>query len=1021
MKCVYRSAPKLREHPSFFKIAILLLVCFSFQAKGQNSPFPNDGKPKFVQSNPDLYLADSLVNHAQYTNGLKILRPWTNRPWKNAQDSLDYLFSKQITAAMYAKKYEYDSARMYLDEARQIHQAWGNTNELIKAHLNTVFAELYLNTNQFKEAIEYVEKGISLYKNSSYQDIDVFLEQVRIRHFSYLGLTVNTDSISSSLSLLSKVFDQNKNRLPTYITKSYIHNVNFGRATAYSSLGDYDKSISYFLLNLKSMREMKESDSFHYLNTLYGLCRTFSVAGQYANGIEPTLQLIEKATETLGPKNPVFIIIYLLMGEFYRETSEMDSAMYYYDMGSDLAEELQISSPSYPHLQMAKGQAFQEMGNLEESNRMIKIGLKYNKDLYGARNPFNSNYYNRLAYNAHQSGDYELSLTYNDSALYNIENRYETGLLNDPIFNAEDISHSTLIVLLIRAQEQLKIYEETNKLEFLKAAVRVIDMVHKAYLDKVNTLERPESILAVVEWYNQGFETFVPAFYHLYKETKDEKHLQAAWAFMIASKSSYLLLEKGEFNLLNQSNVPAELRDAFVEAKKKTEELNEELFELLRSDALSDSVMELNTEYVQWADQLSEAKKSLETFDTTHSKLYNPFNSDENETPYLIADKGSAIIEYLLGSDKIIVMAKTSTKESFVQIERDTIFNQRLEQFLRELSANTGRGRLSPQDFDELSHELYKSLLSQTLEELGEVKNITIIPDETLSLLPFEVLVTEPTEDPTAFEDLNYLLKKMSVSYRLTVANTVKTERKKPRSQLLAFSYEGEGISDTRAELGDLPGAKEELNFLESQYSGTFYYGDNGSKDDFLKKAEDYDVLHLALHGQANFENRFKSSLIFNGSDDYRLNVYDLYGVRLNSSMVVLSACESGVGQTSSSEGAYSMARGFITMGVPSVVTSLWKVNDLASAEIVKSFYTNLEQGMTKDEALRQAKLSYLKGADNITSHPYYWGSFVAMGDTSPLDIKKASSFRWYWLLALVLVLVIVSRLGKQPSRKARS
>ena len=101
-----------------------------------------------------------------------------------------------------------------------------------------------------------------------------------------------------------------------------------------------------------------------------------------------------------------------------------------------------------------------------------------------------------------------------------------------------------------------------------------------------------------------------------------------------------------------------------------------------------------------------------------------------------------------------------------------------------------------------------------------------------------------------------------------------------------------------------------------------------------------------------------------------------------------------------------SLTRSFMLAGSKSVLTSLWSVDDCATSDIMVEYYRYLKKGMNKDEALRNAKLSYLKSADPNNAHPYYWGAFVQFGEVEALKFGY-SSFRYYLIGALAVALVV--------------
>jgi len=143
------------------------------------------------------------------------------------------------------------------------------------------------------------------------------------------------------------------------------------------------------------------------------------------------------------------------------------------------------------------------------------------------------------------------------------------------------------------------------------------------------------------------------------------------------------------------------------------------------------------------------------------------------------------------------------------------------------------------------------------------------------------------------------------------------------------------------------------------------------------------------MHTILDDDNPMYSKLVFSqpgdSLNDGLLNAHEIYNMKLNARMVVLSACNSGDGKFLKGEGVMSLARGFFYSGCPSLVMTLWTVEDLSGSTLMSSFYKFLSQSFPKDVALQQAKLDYLESADPLKSHPYFWSGYVAIGDTQTL------------------------------------
>jgi len=177
--------------------------------------------------------------------------------------------------------------------------------------------------------------------------------------------------------------------------------------------------------------------------------------------------------------------------------------------------------------------------------------------------------------------------------------------------------------------------------------------------------------------------------------------------------------------------------------------------------------------------------------------------------------------------------------------------------------------------------------------------------------------------------------------------------------------------------------------------------------------AGNYNIIHLAMHTVLNDQYPMYSKMLFyqhsDSADDGNLNTWEVYGLPLKARMVILSSCNTGNGKLHSGEGILSLARGFVYSGSESVVMSLWEIEDRAGTEIIKDFYKQLKRGLPKSEALRKARLNYLKNTDMFRSHPYFWSSLVIYGNNSPLYSGRGLSAAYFCLALLILASAIIT------------
>jgi CHAT domain-containing protein len=223
--------------------------------------------------------------------------------------------------------------------------------------------------------------------------------------------------------------------------------------------------------------------------------------------------------------------------------------------------------------------------------------------------------------------------------------------------------------------------------------------------------------------------------------------------------------------------------------------------------------------------------------------------------------------------------------------------------------------------------------------------------------------------------------------------------RQTPSADLMAlapFYVSDTSVLATRATqrlvLAPLPYSREEIQRVQEQVGGNdlVLSGQQASKKLFLKMAGQYSILHLATHGKANHREGDFSFLAFATEDPDAekglLSVGELYNCSLNADLVVLSACETGIGEEQRGEGVVSLARAFAFAGAKSIVSSLWSVNDKSTMQVMDGFYAELKAGRSKNLALNTAKQQYLEQHPGKASHPFFWAGFVAVGDMSALQ-----------------------------------
>ncbi len=353
----------------------------------------------------------------------------------------------------------------------------------------------------------------------------------------------------------------------------------------------------------------------------------------------------------------------------------------------------------------------------------------------------------------------------------------------------------------------------------------------------------------------------------------------------------------------------------------------------------------------------------------------------------------------------------TPTDLQGIRLLTDTLLEAQVRAFRQSVEAYpTTTGPQVPavaEEYARTAYALYQKTIAplRTLTPLPET--LIVVPDGMLSYLPFEALLCELPAHFQYFKTHHYLLRDFQISYANSATQLTEllaTSGKRAPQQLLAMAP---SFEDRRYQLNPLTHNQPEASAVARLMRGELRIGNRATVQAFEQLAPRYRILHLATHGYASAAVGELSYLAFSPPADSGttafLYVRDLYLLRFQAELVVLSACETNAGEYRTGEGLISLAKGFFHAGARSVVATLWQVDDAKNADLMLRFFKNIQRGDQKDAALRHAKLSFLKDLPHDEAHPVYWAAAVAQGEMTALSLQTAWPSAW-WVLAPLLL-----------------
>jgi len=518
---------------------------------------------------------------------------------------------------------------------------------------------------------------------------------------------------------------------------------------------------------------------------------------------------------------------------------------------------------------------------------------------------------------------------------------------------------------------------------------------------------------------------------------EEEQYLKQAFQFSEQNKSILLADAFKGNRARNLGDLPDSL--ALLEEQLQAEK---EKIKLARQKATSEEAQQAMTEQENKINQKIDAflKSIKDKYPKYHALKYENITASTEEVQALL-DEQTLFLEYFVGKKAIylFVIEKENIELLALPINQKKLRTKvaRLRKALSGYSLLINKKKEAYNLYTSSAYWFYEQLLSKALAD-KTATNLVIVTDGVLGHVPFEAFLTKAAANQDgSYKELSYLLNQYTISYNYSAtlwkANKASKRGRsngkilacaatyppsKERSKITADSMLAKRRTpytmNLRTLLEPLPAAQSEVAILEELFSGEFLMGDATNEHFFKSNAGQYGIIHLAMHGILNEHTPILSSLAFTENkdtlEDNFLQAYEISKLDLNADLVVLSACETGYGKFTQGEGVMSLARSFMYAGVPSLVVSLWQVNDQSTAMVMQSFYKYLAAGKAKDEALRQAKLDYIQKAGGVLGHPAFWSPFIQLGDATAVEIKKKGNL-WPWVVGGGVLLLLMGGL----------
>ncbi len=889
------------KRPLFFVFCIML---FAQNLKGtQLSEFNSDA---------ELFReAGTLLKNGYYDEALKLYEiVYEERLDSLGPNSLKVANVLGNIGSAYYQIGLYDKAASYYLKACDIYTKIGDDGLITLASLHSNLANSYLLSGD-------MEKARSYYENSD-------------RIFQKLNL-VNTPEYETLLINL---------------TALYINNADYEKALKYNNQA--------FKISTKNLLEYVKWNSRGFI---------FDEIKDYKKSLECYFNALKVLERDHGANYSGKELIYNNLGELYLNMNEYDKALDCFEQSKEIIlKNSGKNNASYSSCLNMIGKTY--LNKTEQTSDLSKFLENKRKNIISA-----------LEY--YQKALFAISPGYSDSDF----------ISNPQIENT--IDKTQLLVSLKNKAEGLNELSEVEEkagnnelsIKNLKAAIlayqlsaKVIHLIRTGFVNEESRLLLAENERSV---YTGAVNTAV----HLFEKTKEKKYFDKAFEFSEQSRSSDFLTMVRNSRAKQFGSMPDSLLQKETDLKSEIEAYKSFVFN--ESAKLKQDLQMIDL----WKTKIFDLEQSYSSLISLFEKEYPKYYAFKYANPIVSLDEvqsklkpREALVEYIViepikgKSGKIITFLITNNKYQTFTQAIDSTFDNSVNlflQFLRNGSVFNTRKKDYVQ-YSTNAYNLYNSLISPFSREVRDYK-LKVVPDGKLAYLPFDAFLSSPPDTSKMdFRGLKYLVYDYSISYTYsaTLLYYYFNSGKPAKKELAAFvpRYDGSllayklGNNKIHEQFFPLPGANSEVKGITKLIDGQVFKDNEATEENFKADANNYDILHLAMHTVINDSLPMYSKLLFSPDDneDGSFDTYEVYNMNLNARMTVLSACNTGTGRLQKGEGVMSLARAFLYAGCPAIIMTLWSVEDESSADLMIDFYKNLLNGYSKDDALRKAKIKHI-------------------------------------------------------------
>ncbi len=923
-----------------------------------------------------------------------------------------------IVATLYSSLGESQKAREALTQVLELQKQLPQIDPSRQAVTYMGIGVTYVTASDYQKALGYFNQARSLLQKSG----DPYAEAEALAQISFvydqLGQQPKAlEALNQALALQRAQKDRSREAFT-------LNNI----ADIYSSFGDYQKALDFYNQALTLQRQI--SDLPGEATTLTYIAKLYQALGNYQLSIDTYNQALDKF-QAVGDRSRVAQTLDSI-GGVYRSAEDPQKALDYYNQAIKLWREqgglfqefttltgvirVYESLKDYPKALETANQALtlarKQQSGLAEASALGLLGRVY------------------LA-----AGDYQKSLDFSTQAaskfralsiptgeantLRNIGKVYNS--LKQPQQAIANYNQELKLLRQLgdRTGEAETLYNmavserDRNNLEAARNQIESTIKIVEDIRTRVTSQDLRTSYFASVQKY---YQFYIDLLMRLHKQQPSKGYDALALQASERARARSLLDLLTEANADIRQGVDPKLLAAERSLQQQLDALEKRRLKLLSGNDTQTQVQKLEQETETLLEQYRQLQARIRATSPRYAAITQPQPLSLKQIQSSVLDDNTLLLEYSLGEERSYLWAVSKNNISSYELPKRTEIEAAVQQFRKVLVSPIQKTKPG-----QAANALSQLVLAPVAQQLGQ-KRLVVVADGVLQYIPFAALNT-PNQKDSNYEPLainheiitlpsasTVAVLRQEIAGRKTAPKalaviadpifSLNDERVKGRttnpqnisnsSQNLDLQQLDRSAREANINFERLPFTRQEAETILSlvpakERKQAFDFVANR---DVATNAElsQYRMVHFATHGILNSQHPELSGVVLSLFDETGkpqngfLRLHDIFNLKLPAELVVLSACETGLGEEVKGEGLIGLTRGFMYAGSPRVLVSLWSVDDQATSELMKKFYSfMLQDGLKPAAALRAAQTQMWR--DSNYSAPYFWAAFTLQGE----------------------------------------